>query len=115
MSLSVSENKSSRKPPIPKITVEIINAEIAKVLEFINNHPEITQTQLEKLDRKIKLLHEKKTSTYLVESKSEQKSPYRKTKTPKKSMRKSVTFSQDTKHGGAKQGGKTRRRRVRRL
>ena len=91
----------------PKITVKTIKAEIAKVLEFINNHPEITQTQLEALDRKIKSLYNKMETTYLVEPKSESKSPYRKTK---KFMRKTVTFSQGTKHGG-----KTRRRRIRRL
>ena len=108
--MSLSKYRVGHLSSRPKITVEIINAEITKILEFINNHPEITQEQLEKLDRKIKSLYKKMETAYLVEAKSDSKSPNRHIKTPAKSMRKSVRFSP-----GTKQGGKTKRRRIRRL
>jgi hypothetical protein len=104
MSLSVSENKSRRKPPIPKITVETISNQIAHIMEFINKHPEITQEQLKALDRKIKSLYEQLETAYLVESKS----PNRQKKTPTNPTRKTVRFSPGTK---TSRGGKTRRRR----
>lgn len=82
----------------PKFTVDLVSKRIANTLEFVNAHPEMTQKQMEMLDRKIKTLYQSMESAYLVD-RIKSTTPSRKKKT--------VKFSPGTKS----RGGKTKRRR----
>ena len=86
----------------PKLTVDTVSKQIANMMEFVNVHPEMTQTQLETLDRKIKSLHKSMEAAYLVaKSKSKSKSK----NSPR--TRRNVRFVVGTNS----RGGNTKRRR----
>lgn len=92
----------------PKLTLETIDQSIAKILELINNNPDISEEQLRFIDQKIKEKLAKKESAYLLPT----------TKPP---ATRKITFAEGTKEGGKfkrtrrhKKQRKSRRHRHRR-
>jgi len=71
----------------PKITLNIIDQNIANILNMLNTNPNVTTEQLEYLDSKIKELIKKKHDAYLLP-------------TDKPVSEKRIKFAEGTKMGG---------------
>ena len=79
----------------PAITTEIIDTQIANILDLLNKYPNISTEQLKLLENKIKEKIQEKEDKYLVPSTNQQTTARR------------VNFVEGTKHGGKKR--KTRK------